>query len=111
MVRSNRQTTVSHIAEEANVGSDRKVSEYKCIAVRCVWGCIATDLSGQHQNWNTAQWKNGARSDEARFLLQHLDGWLRVHRSLGISIQLRISGMCWTNKLAPWRPNLAIYGT
>ncbi len=33
-----------------------------------------------HQNWTIEDWKNVARSDESRFLLQHSDGRVRIWR-------------------------------
>ncbi|KAK3553071.1 hypothetical protein QTP86_031172 [Hemibagrus guttatus] len=62
-MRSNRRATVAQIAEEVNTGSDRKERE--------------------HQNWTTEEWKKVAWSDESRFLLNHVDGRVHVHRLPG----------------------------
>ena len=91
VVQSNRQ---------ANIISDRKVSEY---TVHCSLLCMGQQScrpvrvpmltpvhhrkhqqwKHEHQNWSREQWKMVAWSDESLFLLHHLDGRVRVHRLPG----------------------------
>ena len=37
----------------------------------------------EHRNWTLEQWKKVAWSDESHFLLDHVDGRVRVHRLPG----------------------------
>ncbi|KAK3536143.1 hypothetical protein QTP70_031330 [Hemibagrus guttatus] len=120
----NRRATVAQTAEEVNAGSDRKVSEYTMHhsllhmgphSRRPVRVPVLTPVhhrkrqqwAREHQNWTTEQWKKVAWSDESRFLLHHVDGWVRVrglpgeHMAPGCTMGRRRAGellwamFCW----------------
>ena len=51
------------------------------------------------QNWTLEQWKKVAWSEESRFLLQYMDGQVRVHRLPGEEMA---PGCTW-KKTSRWR--------
>ena len=70
------QSTVHHTLLSMGLGSCRPVRAPMMTPVHrrkhLQWAC-------EHRKWTLEQWKKVAWSDESRFLLDHVDGHVRVH--------------------------------